>query len=78
MKKNTKNFASFCNSCEDAKKRKTIKIYISNEGLCGRSIPISRADFEKARANAKKSNTKPNKTDNASNTKPTNPPPNNK
>ena len=30
------------------------KIYISNEGLCGRSIPISRADFEKARANAKK------------------------
>ena len=53
------------------------KIYISNEGLCGRSIPISRADFEKARANAKKSNTKPNKTDNASNTKPTNPPPNN-
>ena len=26
----------------------------------------------------KKSNTKPNKTDNASNTKPTNPPPNNK
>lgn len=29
---------------------KKSQLYISNEGLCGRKIPISRADFEKARA----------------------------
>lgn len=29
---------------------KDSQLYISNEGLCGRKIPISRAEFEKARA----------------------------
>ena len=44
------------------------KIYISNEGLCGRSIPISFADFKKARANANQSNNQQNK--NNTNTQP--------
>ena len=36
------------------------KIYISNEGLCGRSIPISFADFKKARDNANLNSNKQN------------------
>ncbi|MGX2983008.1 hypothetical protein [Helicobacter sp. 23-1045] len=44
------------------------KIYISNEGLCGRSIPISFADFKKARANANQSNNQQNQSN--TNTQP--------
>lgn len=49
------------------------KIYISNEGLCGRSIPISRDEFNKIRNyHINTSNNQPNQSN--TNDKPKIPP----